>query len=112
MKIFRFLLPSLFLVSACGKIEDQEKTPPCIMNRISDFQKKEACPQNAEVRLYEFQNEMVYVLDPGYCIDDGTSEVISEKCVTLGYLGGIAGFYEINGESFSKAKFVMTVWSN
>lgn len=111
MKILRFLLPSLLLVTACGTIEEPQETPLCIKDRIAVF-KKDACNHNAEVRLYEFQNQMVYVLDPGYCIADGTAEVVSENCLTLGYLGGLIGNQTIQGESFEHAKFVLTVWSN
>lgn len=52
----------------------------------------------------------VYVFDQGPCGNDMTSEVVDSECKNLGYLGGITGNKEINGQDFSSAEFVKTIW--
>jgi hypothetical protein len=39
-----------------------------------------------------------------------TSEVYDSNCNSLGFLGGIAGNAKINGEEFSNATLVKTIW--
>lgn len=53
---------------------------------------------------------MVYVFDPGTCGDDMTSEVVDSECNSIGFLGGISGNMEINGEDFSTATFESLTW--
>ncbi len=40
------------------------------------------------------------------------SEVIDSDCNSLGFLGGISGNTEINGEDFSNAIIQSTTWEN
>lgn len=54
----------------------------------------------------------VYVFNIGNtCGADMSSDVIDAECNNLGYLGGFDGNWEINGEDFSNAIFVKTVWT-
>jgi len=39
-----------------------------------------------------------------------TAEVMSSDCVSLGFLGGFIGNTKINGEEFSSATFIKTIW--
>jgi len=85
----------------------------CLQTKINSFSSGNyACPTSANVKEYLFQNNTVYVFEPGNCGADMTAEVINVNCNTLGYLGGIAGNMQINGENFSNAVYVRTVWSN
>lgn len=80
-------------------------------DKLEQFQ-TECCPQGASLNKYHFQNDVVYKFDMGTCGNDLTMTVINQNCDTLGYLGGIAGNEIINGEPFSNAHFIETVWSN
>jgi len=106
-KIFALLLLATISVS-CSDIE--KDVPDCIQSEIRDFRSNLTCDEGATVEEYLFQGQMVYVFDPGTCGADMTSEVISEGCETIGYLGGISGNTIINGESFSNAVYQRTVW--
>ena len=81
----------------------------CMINKVDDF-KKTNCEKGVSVKEYLFQSKTVFVFDQGKCGADMTSEVIDEDCNSIGYLGGFAGNSKINGEEFSKATFVKTVW--
>jgi len=93
---------------SCGDIE--KDVPGCIQSEIREFRSNLTCDDGATVGEYLFQSQRVYVFYPGDCGADMTSEVISEGCETLGFLGGISGNTIINGESFSNAVYQRTVW--
>ena len=96
--------------SNCQKLDIEKDTPKCIKNLIKDFDKKQTCEKGVNVKKYTFQGITVYVFDPGTCGADMTSEVISSECNSLGFLGGITGNTDINGESFSNAILESTIW--
>ena len=104
-----FLLPVMFIVvfTSCRKDTGLE-APACIGDSITSF-KPSTC-ENASVKEYTFQGKEVYLFDPGACCCDLTSSVLDGQCTTLGYLGGIGGLTQINGEDFSNAVYVRTVW--
>lgn len=110
MKNIVLLLPLLVSCMCCSKHKIAKGTPECVEDKIEVFDQQIDCDQNVNVKEYSFQGEMVYVFDPGTCGADMTSEVIDSDCKTLGYLGGIAGNTEINGEDFSNANYKKTVW--
>lgn len=103
------VITSLVTIMSCKKDGVSNGTPQCVLNEIEEF-KKIACTDGVKVDRYKFQGKEVYVFVPGTCGNDMTSEVIDEDCITLGYLGGIAGNTTINGDDFSKANFQKTVW--
>lgn len=119
-RAFYFLLFGLTssLLSACEEFAIAKNTPACIRTQTEEFARgASSCKTNdrttgASVKEYRFQNQMVYVLDMGNCIVDGSAEVIGENCQRLGFLGGFAGSTTINGESFSKAEYKRTIWQN
>ena len=98
---------SLFF-TACNK-GIAKGTPACVKAKIKDFDKSSTCG-SAHVDEFTFQGGTVYAFDPGTCGADMTTEVISSGCSSLGQLGGFAGNTKINGEEFSNATFVKTVW--
>lgn len=110
MNKITLILPLLFSCVCCGKYKIAKGTPECVENKIEVFDEQIDCDENVNVKEYTFQGGTVYVFDPGTCGADMTSEVIDSECKTLGYLGGIAGNTEINGEDFSKADYKKTVW--
>lgn len=83
--------------------------PPCLNKEIGNFKSENSCA-TAKVDEYSFQGRTVYVFDPGTCGADMTSKVVDRDCKVLGHLGGFAGNTKINGESFSSAVLVKTVW--
>ena len=108
-KIFFILFLTIATLLSCTHLDIEKGTPRCVKNKIKDFDKS-SCETGANVKEYLFQNETVFVFDPGTCGADMTSEVIDDNCNTLGYLGGISGNTKINGEEFSNAVFQKVVW--
>lgn len=105
--ILAFVFVSTLMLASCNKPKDG--TPDCIVENINSFDNDSNC-DDIKVDKYTFQGGDVYVFEPGTCGNDMTSEVMDENCVNLGYLGGIAGNQEINGEDFSNAVFIENVW--
>lgn len=107
-------LPILFftLFTACTAKKNSGEsngTPACINKAITEFSKRE-CRQGLSVKEYTFQGKRVFVFDQSMCGNDMTSDVVDENCKPLGMLGGFAGNVKINGEDFSNALLVRTVW--
>lgn len=98
------------LLYSCQKGMISKNTPDCVKDKIRTFEENSSCDDGVKVECYVFQDEDVYVFDPGTCGADMTSEVIDGECNTLGYLGGIMGNQTIKGESFNNADFKETVW--
>ena len=96
--------------SSCQKLAIEDGTPDWIENSIKDFDKSQSCKDGVNVEKYTFQGETVYVFNPGNCGADMTSNVLDSECNSIGYLGGIAGNTEINGEDFSDAIFISIIW--
>ena len=97
-------------LTSCNKLDIEAGTPKCIENKIKSFNKTSIC-DNAEVIEFIFQGKTVYVFSPGSaCGADLTSDVIDSECNRLGFLGGDSGITKINGEEFSHATFVKTIW--
>lgn len=105
--LFLFIF-SLVVFTACNK-GIAKGTLACVKSRIKSFDKSNSC-SSAHVDEFTFQGATVYAFDPGTCGADMTTEVISSSCTDLGSLGGFAGNTKINGEEFSNATFVKTVW--
>jgi len=106
MRLF-FALSLILMAFQCNK----HTASQCINSKISAFQ-NECCNQGASVEEYSFQQEQVFVFNMGTCGADLPAYVLTDNCDTLGFLGGIAGNMTINGENFSNASLVGTVWSN
>jgi hypothetical protein len=94
----------------CNEFDFGNKIPNCIIDEIADFKETSIC-EDATVKEYWFQSQIVYVFDPSCCCDF-QSPVLDYNCNVLGALGGISGNTKINGEEFSNAKFRRTVWHN
>ena len=113
-KMRRYILLIIILIalciSGCQKLDIEKGTPECIENLIKDFNKEQSCDTGVNVTKYTFQGTTVYVFDPGTCGADMTAEVIDFDCNSIGFLGGITGNMEINGENFSNATFKSIVW--
>jgi len=111
MKKVKFLLflSVLALMMACNKLDIEKGTPKSIVNKIKDFDKSAVC-DDAKVNEFNFQGNVVYTFEPGSCGADMTTEVVNTDGNTMGNLGGIAGNSQINGEDFSHAVFIKTVW--
>lgn len=117
----RIIVLSFLVLAGCTKdkvekkIENKVETetviemPECVEQKIVEFN-AECCENGANVKEYIFQDQMVYVFDLGNCGADMTSEVISEDCDHLGFLGGFSGNLMINGENFNTSTYVRTVW--
>ena len=120
MKFLQFML--IFLVlSSCSKedalpviVQSSEALSTCMEEKIEAFEESEfICESEAVVALYNFQDSLVYLFSPGICIADGMTEVTNNNCESLGFLGGKAGFSEVNGEEFwPNSEFVEYIWEN
>jgi len=117
----RLLLSSFWLIllagllCSCSKkvIKQSNGIPGCINNKIAEGKKGSwGCEKGNSIKQYTFQNKTVYVLEPGNCGNDMAIYVLDANCKDLGFLGGIMGNTKINGEEFSNAVYVKTVWSN
>ena len=97
-------------ITSCNKPKIEENTPKCIENLIVNFDKEQTCKEGVNVKKYTFQEKIVYVFNPGECGADMTSEVYDSECNSLGFLGGLSGNTEINGEEFSSSTYISTVW--
>lgn len=112
MKIHAILLATgvALALSACKKEScGFGEVPECIMDRIENNDNELFC-DDANVKAYTFQQKTVYVFDAGTCGADFSYPVLDADCNTLGFLGGFQGNTKINGEEFSNAVFVRTVW--
>lgn len=103
------ILLFMSLIISCNKLDIEKGTPECVQNKIKDFNTSSTC-NDANVKEYSFQGNTIFTFDPGTCGADMTTEVITSGCTTLGYLGGITGNTQINGEEFSNATYVRTIW--
>ena len=110
MKKLSLLLLFAIVIISCNKLDIEKGTPKCIQNKIKDFNKSSSC-NNAHVDEYAFQGNTVYTFDPGTCGADMSTDVFNSSCHYLGFLGGISGNTKINGEEFSNATFIKTVWN-
>lgn len=106
--ITSFLIAVLFF-SSCKKLDIADGTPQCIKKEIRSLEKGASC-SDAQVDEFEFQSETVYVFSPGSCGADMAAPVLDSKCNSKGQLGGFAGNTKIDGQEFSTAKFIRTVW--
>lgn len=108
---FGLSLLSLFILNSCSKKKEEEKVqmPECIETRIKTIGDEE-CNNGYSVKEYIFQGKTVFVFIPGFCGMLQEAHVMDATCNSLGYLGSASGT-KINGEEFSNAVFVRTVWS-
>ena len=107
------ILLLLFAVLTGCQLDIEPGTPGCIQEKIKEFSKNQiSCDRSKTVSNYSFQDEIVYVFDQRSCGSDMTAEVFDSNCNYLGFLGGIAGISEINGEEFSNATFKGVIWKN
>ncbi len=111
-KSFLPLAIILGVVLGCSKPEPDNNVTACILEKISTFEKEIACEKSATVKEYQYQDQTLYVFDPGTCGMDLASEVVDKSCVSMGFLNGISGNTTINGDNFSKAIYMKTIWNN
>ncbi len=109
LKSLFFILFLFTLTSCTNYVGNNSEISDCLAEKIIAFETNAPCP-NVSVSQYIFQGKMVYTFDPGTCGADMTSNVLNENCVSIGFLGGLIGNTTVNGEDFSKAVFVKTIW--
>jgi hypothetical protein len=104
---------TLFGLFACSKKSTNllHDAPQCLNSKLVEF-RKSGCPSRDSLKQYTFQGKTVYVYHTGLCGADYTSPVVDDHCNSLGFLGGFAGNSKINGDDFSKAVYVKTIWNN
>lgn len=109
MKKLSVLILFAFIMYGCNKAGTESVTPKCVEDKIKNFNTPSIC-KDVKVDEYRFQGQTVYLFDSEICGADMASEVINSECITMGYLGGIIGNTKINGEEFSNATFIKTIW--
>lgn len=111
MKPIYIVLVLIFSILVSCKKKKETGLPKCIEQDIAGFTLSSKC-SDSNVKEYLFQNQTVYLFNPGSCITDGSTAVLSTECKTLGHLGGFSGNDTINGVSFSNnATFVQNIWN-
>ena len=100
----------IFAIAILSSCKETNNLEDCIDQRIATFEMETLCPNGSMVLQYLFQGGTVYVFQEGNCGADMQDEVTDNSCKTLGYLGGIVGNTQINGEDFSNAQFMDTLW--
>ena len=113
MKTILRLLGITIIISSmysCEKIESD--VSDCIKESIRDYAKSSIiCDSGASVAEFSFQDQLVYVFNPGTCGADMGADVYNDACEKIGFLGGIAGITEINGVRFYEvAIFNRNIW--
>ena len=109
MKSTSLTLLAMMILFGCEKYNPAANTPECVADSIKDFSKDAWC-EDIKIEEYLFQGGYVYCYDPGTCVNDMDTKVVDANCNVLGYLGGFSGNDIINGESFTSAQFIRTVW--
>jgi len=107
--LINYFLITLLFFSFCKKAESGDGTPACIRHKIISFEKDALC-SDPSVDEYEFQSKTVYVFSPGSCGADLGASVYDSNCNNLGGLGGLRGNTQIEGQDFSTATFIKTIW--
>lgn len=87
----------------------ESNVPDCIMSKAKT-ETRDTKSVYASILEYEFQSGIVYVFDLEAGNADAKADIYRSDCVYLGYLGGIEGNRQINGEDFSNAVFKRKVW--
>ena len=110
MRAFLSLLGLSFLTWSCGS--RLHGGPSCLPAALDAFQTW-CCASSAHVDEYQFQGQPVYLFEPGTCGADMPTYVLDAQCDTLGFLGGFAGFTQIQGLDFAaNSSFQGTIWHN
>ena len=97
-------------IFSCQKEKISPDVAKPVRKHIEAFNENAIC-NDAHVDEYKFQDKLVYVFEQGTCGADMTSTVENSDGKALGSLGGITGNTMINGENFSTATFIRTVWN-
>lgn len=85
----------------------------CVDEEIDYFANHIACFEYAKVDKYRFQGEIVYAFYPGGCTNGERTEIYSEGCYNIGFLGGAHNNKFVNGLNFyNHAQFITTIWYN
>jgi len=110
IRLMLFCTSMLFVgCKSSQKNKGIEKINVCLQDKIDAF-KKTTCAEGACVKQYQFQKTIVYAFIPGNCGADLSTDIVNSSCETIGFLGGIMGNTKINGEEFSQAVLVKSVW--
>ena len=96
-----------FSFYSCEKIADE--VPECLESTIEDFD-DDWYLTVTRVEEFRFQDELVYHFVPQEIVVDAQSAVFNSDCELIGWLGGLAGNTEINGEDFNTAELIRVVW--
>lgn len=97
------------VIFSCKKSRTDISITPCVTSRLNDFIAN-SYDNGASVKQYRFQTKVVYAFSPGTCGADLSTGIIDADCNSLGSLGGFSGNTKINGEEFSNAVFIRTIW--
>lgn len=102
----------LILLTGCQKDYVDNDIPEPIKNRIDASMKQSLLCSDATVNEWAFQNIRVYGFSSGSCMSEPTASVYDANGNLLCSLGGFSGNTSCNGEPFSKATFLRTIWKN
>jgi len=109
MKKITLILFLAIATISCNKLDIEKGTPRCIKKKIKDINDKTTC-SGTKVDEYTFQGNTVYAFENGFCGGERTTLIFDSDCKVIGNMGGLTGNTQVNGESFSNATFIKTIW--
>lgn len=111
VKNWNLLLLLLLIGSGCKQDSIPNDIPEVIKQKVDAFKKRSLC-SDASVVEFLFQNAKVYSFSDGTCTSEPSSGIYDVNGKVLCTLGGLIGATTCNGEPFSKATVLRTIWQN
>ena len=116
VKNWNFLLLLPLIGSGCKQDSIPNATPTdipeVIKEKVDAFKKQSFFCSDASIVEFRFQNAKVYGFSDGTCTSEPSSGIYDVNGKALCTLGGLSGATTCNGEPFSKATALRTIWKN
>ena len=107
-----FLLFLTLIVTDCRHDSIPTDVPEPIKVKVNVFRKQAFLCSDASVEEFLFQKAKVYGFSEGTCTSEPSSGIFDANGNPLCTLGGLVGATTCNGEPFSKATLLRTIWKN
>ncbi len=99
-------------LQGCQKTKIPKDVPPCIKQKLKQL-KKSSCSFEGKTKMleYRFQNQPVFVIYGNSCFMQYSTDVFDDACNVIGKIPLMHPTEApVNGEDFSNAILVRTVW--
>lgn len=107
--VFIFIL----ILTTCDNENKIQDYPDCMQGVIDNYliDYPNPAPQPASIGKYKYENQDLYVFDPGSGFADWLFSAVNKNCIVVCEFGGIAGIQTCNDWD-SEAKFIQIVWED